>query len=49
MRNGAIAIKTADFGAWLYDLDQVDFNNIKFKSGLLESHILYQVSPCCVL
>ena len=49
MRNNLIHIKTADFGVWLYDLSQVDFNDIKFKSGLLEARILYQVRPCYVL
>ena len=49
VRNGAIAIKTADLGAWLYDLAQVNFSDIKFKSGLLEARILYQVRPCYVL
>ena len=49
MRNGAIAIKTADLGAWLYDLAQVNFSDIKFKSGLLEARIVYQVRACYVL
>ena len=43
VRNARIAIKTADFGAWLYDLDQVNFSNIAFKSGLLESSVLLKV------
>ena len=43
VRNGQVAIKTADFGAWLYDLDKVNLNDIAFKSGLLESPVLFKV------